>query len=70
MPREEEIRGLIKKLGHEKYSVEEDTAKRLVEIGEPAVPHLIKALGDKDWLVRLRAAEALGRLDMLMQFSL
>ena len=61
-PREEEIKGLIKKLGHEKYSVGEDTVKRLVEIGRPAVPHLIEALGDKDWVVRLRAVYALGKI--------
>ncbi len=43
MPREEEIRGLIKKLGGLFNIVE--TKKKLVKIGVPAVPALVKALG-------------------------
>lgn len=40
----------------------DDATDALVSLGEPAVPHLAKALGDKDELVRKQAVLALGRI--------
>jgi HEAT repeat protein len=34
----------------------------VVELGTPAVPHLIQALGDRDWYVRVAACRALGQI--------
>jgi HEAT repeat protein len=34
----------------------------VVELGTPAVPHLIQALGDRDWDVRVAACRALGAI--------
>lgn len=38
------------------------TAEELVRLGQPAVPHLIKALSDEDGYVRAAAADALGEI--------
>jgi HEAT repeat protein len=40
----------------------DDATDALVSLGEPAVTHLAKALGDKDELVRKQAVLALGRI--------
>lgn len=40
----------------------EDATNALVAVGEPALPHLIKALQDKDEMVRKQSVLALGRI--------
>jgi len=50
---------LIKQLGHEDYQVREDATKKLIEMGEKAVPALEKALLAEDLEVRVRAGRAL-----------
>jgi len=50
---------LVKKLGAEDYAVREEAQKRLVEMGEKAVPALEEALKSDDLEVRLRAGRAL-----------
>ncbi len=50
---------LILKLGSEEYAVREDATKRLVEMGEKAIPALEKALQSNDVEVRMRAGRAL-----------
>lgn len=40
----------------------DDATDALVSLGEPAVPHLVKALGDKEELVRKQAVLGLGRI--------
>ncbi len=50
---------LILKLGSEEYAVREDATKRLVEMGEKAIPALEKALQSSDVEVRMRAGRAL-----------
>ena len=62
MPREEEIKGLIKDLSHKKPLRRVDAMNRLVEIGEPAIPHLIKALRNENEPARRVAAWALGEI--------
>jgi HEAT repeat protein len=44
----------------------DDATDALVSLGEPAVPHLAKALKDKDELVRKQAVLALGRIKSSM----
>ncbi|HEU4683701.1 MAG TPA: HEAT repeat domain-containing protein [Nitrospira sp.] len=43
-------------------AVREEAAMALAAIGDAAVPSLISALAHADWLVRLHAVEALGRM--------
>ncbi len=43
-------------------AVREEAATALVSIGKPAVPVLLEALRHDDWLVRLHAIEALGKV--------
>ncbi|MFM8551180.1 MAG: HEAT repeat domain-containing protein, partial [Nitrospiraceae bacterium] len=43
-------------------AVRVDAAQALVAIGRPAVPHLLEAITHEEWVVRLHAVEALGRL--------
>jgi hypothetical protein len=50
---------LVKKLGSEDYAVREDAQKKLIEMGEKAVPALEEALKSDDLEVRLRAGRAL-----------
>jgi hypothetical protein len=50
---------LVKKLGSEDYAVREDAQKKLIEMGERAVPALEEALKSDDLEVRLRAGRAL-----------
>jgi HEAT repeat protein len=40
----------------------DDATDALASLGEPAVPHLVKALGDKEELVRKQAVLGLGRI--------
>lgn len=53
---------LIEKLGHEDYQVREDATKKLIEMGQAAVPALEKALLSEDLEVRVRAGRALRAL--------
>jgi hypothetical protein len=50
---------LVKKLGAEDYTVREEAQKKLIEMGEKAVPALEEALKSDDLEVRLRAGRAL-----------
>lgn len=50
---------LVQKLGHEDYQVREDATRKLVEMGQAAVPALEKALSSQDLEVRVRAGRAL-----------
>ncbi len=43
-------------------AVREESAQALVSIGAAAVPPLVEALKHEEWLVRLHAVEALGKL--------
>ncbi len=51
---------LMMQLRNEEFK--DDATNALVELGEPALPRLIKALQDKDELVRKQAVLALGRI--------
>lgn len=55
----EDTLALVKKLGSEDYAVREDAQRKLVEMGEKAVPALEEALKSEDLEVRLRAGRAL-----------
>jgi len=55
----EDAVALVKKLGSEDYAVREEAQKKLVEMGEKAVPALEDALKSDDLEVRLRAGRAL-----------
>ncbi|MHC4933521.1 MAG: HEAT repeat domain-containing protein, partial [Planctomycetota bacterium] len=50
---------LVRQLGDDDYAVREGATKKLVEMGEKAVPALEKALQSEDLEVRLRAGRAL-----------
>jgi hypothetical protein len=50
---------LVKKLGSTDYAVREDAQKKLIEMGEKAIPALEEALKSDDLEVRLRAGRAL-----------
>jgi hypothetical protein len=50
---------LIKQLANDEYAVREAATKKLVELGDKAVPELEKALKSDDLEVRLRAGRAL-----------
>lgn len=56
------ITSLLKLLGNEDKGLQCDVAAALVKIGEPAVEPLIELLKDEDCIVRIRAANALGRI--------
>jgi HEAT repeat protein len=43
-------------------AVRVEAAQALVAIGQPSVPHLLDAIRHEEWVVRLHAVEALGRL--------
>lgn len=53
---------LIKKLGHEDYAVREEATRKLIEMGQDAVPALEEALKSEDLEVRLRAGRALSAI--------
>lgn len=55
-----EIESQISGLRSESKEFREQSMKALVQIGSPAVPTLVYLLTDPDWVVRYRAAEALG----------
>ncbi len=55
----EDALALVKKLGSEDYAVREEAQKKLVAMGEKAVPALEEALKSDDLEVRLRAGRAL-----------
>jgi hypothetical protein len=54
-----DVAALVKQLGDDDYAVREAATKKLVELGESAVPALEKALKSEDLEVRLRAGRAL-----------
>jgi hypothetical protein len=54
-----DVDGLISKLGDRDYAVREEATKKLVEMGEKAIPALEKALQSEDLEVRVRAGQAL-----------
>jgi HEAT repeat protein len=51
---------MVRPLGDEKPSDQNNADEALEQTGDPAVPSLIKALKDKDWIVRQSSAETLG----------
>jgi len=55
----EDAAALVKQLGSEDYGVREEAQKKLVEMGDKAVPALEDALKSEDLEVRLRAGRAL-----------
>jgi HEAT repeat protein len=55
----QEINSLIKKLKSNDEREFDEAMEKLKEIGEPAIPALIEALGDKNLLVRRSAAQIL-----------
>jgi nitrite reductase/ring-hydroxylating ferredoxin subunit len=59
---ENRIPELIRDLSHRNEEIRWAAASALAQIGTPAVEPLIAALDDKDSVVRLRAAWALGRI--------
>lgn len=58
----EAIEPLIPLLQDKVKAVREETTAALVAIGDAAIPSLLAALADTDWLVRLHAVEALGKM--------
>ncbi len=56
------IKPLMPLLHDKVKAVREDAADALVGIGKPAVPLLLEALTHDEWLVRLHAIEALGKM--------
>jgi HEAT repeat protein len=56
------IEPLIPLLQDKVKAVREETTTALVAIGDAAIPSLLAALADTDWLVRLHAVEALGKM--------
>ena len=61
-PLQNKIPGLIRDLSHRNKDVRWGAANALARIGTAAVDPLIAALDDKDSVVRLRAAWALGQI--------
>ncbi|SLM46955.1 conserved protein of unknown function [Nitrospira japonica] len=58
----EAVEPLIPLLQDKVKAVREETTAALVAIGDAAIPSLLTALADADWLVRLHAVEALGKM--------
>jgi len=56
------IAELIGLLGDKEPTVRNSAVEELEQIGESAVPSLIKSLEDDYWIVRQRSAETLGRI--------
>jgi len=56
------VKDLIRQLSHRNEDIRWAAAASLATIGEPAVGQLLEALDDRDSVVRLRAAWALGRI--------
>src|SRR5689334_1539887 len=51
----EEVRQLVDQLGDKKFAVRERATKRLIEIGQPALPAVREALRSNELEVRTRA---------------
>ncbi|MEI6292942.1 MAG: HEAT repeat domain-containing protein [Methanomicrobiales archaeon] len=60
--RSENTTGLISLLGYPDQDIQRKSSDRLADIGEPAVPLLVKSLKHRKMIVRLGAVEALGRI--------
>ena len=58
----DEVARLIKQLGHAEFAQREAAERRLIEIGEPAIPALEKAARGDDPEVATRAGRALAAL--------
>lgn len=58
-PKADTVDGLVKQLGHDNYDVREIATKKLIAMGEKAIPALEQALKSEDLEVRLRAGRAL-----------
>jgi len=58
----EAVEPLIPLLQDKVKAVREETTAALVAIGDAAIPSLLAALADTDWLIRLHAVEALGKM--------
>ncbi len=56
------IQPLLKATGDKHWSVRESAENALVNFGQKAVPHLIKALSKPSWTTRFRAARLLGEI--------
>ncbi len=56
------IAELIGQLGDKEPFVRDSVVTTLAEIGPPAVPLLIRAMDDEDWVIRQGASQALGRI--------
>jgi HEAT repeat protein len=56
---DEEIRALLADLHASRKEARAEAARRLGQVGTPALSGLMQALQDPDWVVRYRAAEAL-----------
>jgi HEAT repeat protein len=57
---ERAVAGLIETMGDENSGVRSKSLIALVEIGEPSVDPLIRALSNDNWQIRRQAAETLG----------
>jgi HEAT repeat protein len=53
---------LIGQLGDKEPFVRDPIVARLVQIGPPAVPILLKVIEDEDWVIRQGASQALGKI--------
>ncbi len=62
MREERAIAPLVKALHHPNWTVRQSAEGALCNFGTAAVPALAEALGNGDWVVRLRAARALGEI--------
>lgn len=56
------VKSLLNLLGNDDKGLQCDAAAALVKIGEPAVEPLIELLKNEDCIVRIRAANTLGRI--------
>jgi len=57
-----DIQALIRDLGGEDEETRCESAQKLVEVGEFAIPYLIDTLKDNSWMVRQFAAFVLGKI--------
>lgn len=65
----EAINPLVEALGREDNNIRKNTIETLAKIGEMALPSIIKALDDENWVTRNSAAICLGEMAALNDFS-
>jgi HEAT repeat protein len=63
IPQDEAIEAQVRRLGDESPVVRDKAERELVELGEPALPRLRKALEDADREVRIRARKIIHRIE-------